>query len=487
MPTNLHQAFKSKAIGILMASTVLVTSSLAIAEDSGQNILSGSKAANSNEVLPNLQASANLTTPDGRNITIHREAQTGAARSSAIYFHRPLFAFVPNPDTQNTDHSILWDKVEEEGHMYVKLKLVLSTPEFRELARAAVIEDDPSIFADKQGIKERDIDVRPWPLKLLRLSAKNGLTGRTYGESLPESLRTAGDQIDVNLKIPTDKYDDFLNKLQNNRIKFSPSYTFSNSIVAFAQSATTISSDVTVTIDQALQTIQADEGQPIFQDDVRKLKNLLRQEITSTIRATDSQVLAHVTPHDISSQILKPTEVKFSTLDGNKDLLAKVEAYLAPIVRKMGQDNTDTKEKNDTTVDTQKQKLKLGASAATGASGSIELDKEQVKTLEKKHKVILTQSEDKNVIEPHSIEINYVREGWQSSLVDIFKTVYLSTGRDGSFQTDSPVLSSFTIDKLNEAIGNETIVISPYNRVPRGVPMLSFRADIPKRLDCVRW
>lgn len=466
------------AVAALATALTLTTPSLAFAEDAGKGILHGS-ASNVNEAFPTTLESASLGLPDGRNITIHREALVNGQRSNAIYFHRPLFAFVKNPDAETQSHPIIWDQIEYEDHVYLGMKLVLSTPEFRELARGAVIEEDSLIRVEKPEIQERDIDVRAWPLTLLRFQARHSLVGKEYGVSLPDSLRTSGDEIEISMKIPISEYPEFLSTLQNDRIKFSPSYTFSNAIVAFAQSATKISSEVSVAIDNALQSAQIEEGTPIFQKDAKRLRNVLRQSIVTTIRATDSAVLAHISPQDISGQILRPETTTFSDIEGNKELLEKVSAYLTPIIRKMSAENTTTDENNETTTDTKTKSIGLGY-GAVGFSGEVKLSDEQIKTLEKKHNVVFKETEDKDIIEPHSIDISYIRESWQDSLVDIFQTIYLATGRNNTFQTDSSIRANFTADKLQGDIDANRIIVSPYNRVPKGIPMLSFRADVPK-------
>lgn len=436
-------------------------------------------SSTANEVLPSLQAAADLELPDGRNITIHREAGVGQQRATAIYFHRPLFAFVEN--SNKSDHPVIWDKAEEDDDVYIRLRLTLSTPRFRELARNAVIDEDPSIHAEKPEIEGRNIDVRSWPLKLLRLEAENSLTGRKYGEiKNPESLRTSGDTIDVSMQVPSKDYPDFLQALKAGRLKFSPSYTFKNAVVAFGQSTSRVSGEVSVAISEALRSAQLEEGAPIFQEDLQRLQNTLTQAVTTKIRATDSSVLAHITPQDISGQILKPQQITFADLSSDNPLLAKVETYLVPIIRKMASEEGVDDEENETETTTNKQKIKLGVGTKTGGSADIELEREKKLELEKKHKVTFRDTEEKDVIEPHSIEVHYVREGWQENLLEIFQTVYLAVGIDSSFQTDSSVRADFTTDVLDQAMGANDIVVARYSGVPKGVPMFSLRADIPK-------
>ena len=227
-----------------------------------------------NEVLPSIQAAADLELPDGRNITIHREAQTGQKRKGAIYFHRPIFAFIKNPDNK-LEHPIFWDKIEYDNNIFISLHLLLSTLEFRELCSAAVIEEDPSLQIEKPEIKESDINVRPWPLKILKLEAKHALTGRKFGESLEESLRTTGNKVEVSIKIPSKNYPDFMKALNNERLKFSPSYTFENLIVASGSSATQITGEVSLAVNNIMNSHRLMEDKPIFQRDKSKLENIL--------------------------------------------------------------------------------------------------------------------------------------------------------------------------------------------------------------------
>lgn len=447
---------------------------------------------NANEVLPSLKASADITLPDGRNITIHREAQTGQTRNVAIYFHRPILAFEIN-ENRNTDHPLIWGIMEMGDYTFIQIKLVLSTPEFRELARTAVIEEDPSIHVESPEISGRDIDVRPWPIKLLRLEVKHSLTHQKFGENIPESLSTSGDAINVSFKIPNKDYDGFLKGLKKERIRFTPSYTYKNAIVAFARSATNVTSSLSPKIENELRSLQIEEGDPIFQSQRDQLENSLNQTIITTIQATDSNLMAHITPPDITNQILKPETVTFDDLRSNRQLLNKVEEYLSPIIRRMSSETVESQEDNDINQTTTTRTINgnIGSTPMQGSanfapdsigggslSGNVSIT--NVRTLEDKHKVTFTENEATDVIEPHSIEISYLQSGWQDNLLEVFQTIYLAVGRNDSFEEDSGVNSSFTVDNLSKLIESNNIFVSPHASVPKGVPMLSFRADIPK-------
>jgi hypothetical protein len=446
---------------------------------------------NANEVLPSLDKSADITLPDGREISIHPDAGTQQGSVGSQFFHRPINAFVLKKGG-GSDHAIIHAKAESGNYIYLELVIAMSSPKIVTLCQESVIAEDPAVRAANRNIQEREIVVRRWPLKLYRLQAKHALTKKFFGEIVtPESLRSAGDQIKMVLRINKGEYSEFLGLLKEDLINFYPSYTFSNAIVAFGQSTTKLSGELSIAINNAIQSQQLEEGAPIFQRDARSLQNKINQSYTSTTRATDASVLAFIKPKDISDKILKTEPITFKSMEENGALLDKVTSYLAPTIRKMHEENEDDKTTTNTDTKTDDITIKLEGSASpmaldkvlttgVGIEGSITISKKDVEELKTVHKVRFKKTEDRNVIEPHSIDITTIKEGWQTNILNLVEVIYLAVGQDESFQGDSPFKSSFTIDLLNEAVDSNQILTSPYSNVPRGVPMISFRSDIPK-------
>ena len=464
----------------IVGSLLLMVCSLSSAADIAS---SADYAGNSNEVLPRLESAARLALPDGRNVTVHREAQSGGQRSKAIYFHRPIFSFdikqkVHEP-ISSLDAPIVWDKEQRDGYEYLLLRVTLSSPEFRELARTAVIEQDPSIRVELPSISERDIDVRPWPLKLLRLEARHALTGEEFGTSIPKPLGASGDKIDVSLKVPTEKLSAFVQALRSGRLEFFPSYTFENSVIAFGQAATRISGEVSVGIKNSLRSQNLEEGRPILQSERRELETELRQTVLTAIRATDSSVLAHLGSDDISDQLFTSKQVPFSELDDGSTLLKRVEAYLAPIIRQMSQENEDIQQATQTSESKATKDVSFGASGA-GPNISGKLTDEQIDILTNDHRIRFKSTENSQVLEASTIEVSFLRSGWQNNIFESFRTVYLAVGRDSSFFPDSPIGASFTTEKLVEILGQGRMEVAPHALVPRGVILCSLRSDVPK-------
>ncbi len=482
----------SQTLSTMALTTALtLNTTFAVYAQSDNSTIQDNLPQGANEILPRLDKSADLLLPDGREISIHPDSRTAAGTIGSQFFHRPINAFITVSDSKH-GHAIIHDKYEDETHVYIAIRLAVSTPTFRELSRGAVIEEDPAVRLIKPEIEDREIDVRRWPLKLYRLEAKHALTGKRYSEASDlESLRSRGDELPMIIKIPSDEYEEFLINLKADRINFYPSYTFNNAIIAFGQSATTLSGEVSIAISNALSSQQLEEGGAIFQEDASKLENLIEQNIVTTIRATDQSVLAHITPKDVSSKIIQAESLKFNSLGGDEALLSSVSEYLVPIVRKMKEEYHDETTTSSTDEQNDDLTIKLGANATPttignmlktglGISGDLTLTKKQVQTLTNVHNVKFNETEEKDVIEPHSISISTIRNGWQNDLLNIFQTIYLAVGRDNSFQQDSSFRASFTLQVLGEAIGENQIVVSPYSGVPKGVPMISFRSDIPK-------
>ena len=160
------------------------------------------------DAVPSLQFSSAVILPDGRNIPIYKGSTKKGDEYGNIFFHRPIFAL--EKATPGTDFPIIHDKVEFDGSTYISLRVILSDPMIREIAAAAVLDRDIEIKKKTPQVRADEIDVRPWPLKVLKLSAVHSLTGYIYGESIQESLRTSGDTIQVSIKIPSPNYAAFL-------------------------------------------------------------------------------------------------------------------------------------------------------------------------------------------------------------------------------------------------------------------------------------
>lgn len=451
--------------------------------------ISGAKAqdwASANETLPSLDKSAELPLPDEREISIHKSAGTKEL-TRAVYFHRPVFAFIENTNNEDGEsfgHTLFWDKETLDGEVYILFKTRLSSPQIRELARTAVIEQDVELQTSRNPeFSDLDVEVRPWPIKLLRLEVKRRLVSSTYGDGTTDTLRSSGDDIEIVLKVPESTYPEFLEALKGNRVNFHPSYTYDNVIVAFGQTSQAVSGEISTAINNVLTSAQIERGGVIGQDDAANISETLRQSITTTIRATDPNVLAHIKPQDVAKLVIQPKKIEFRNLVGNSDLVNSVDSYLEPLKRDLKQIEEESNSATDATESNQSEEITLklkGSYGFASGSGEIKMTDEQKRKLENEHKVGFRKVEKSEEYELHYIEVSFVRDLWQENLVTTFQDIYLATGRDDSFQNDSPFRASFTVAELDDASEANDIVFSPNALVPRGVPMCSVRSNVPK-------
>lgn len=456
--------------------------------------------ASANEVVPRRQEAASMTLTDGRNITIHREDPSGVGnRAGTVYFHKPVFAFEESPRSLTNRPAVVWNEATDNSHTYVQIRLAISSPEVREKARAVVIEQDKSIQDLTTGVDATDIEVRAWPLKLLHLNVKHAVTGKLYGEAFTESLATVGDVVTVNLKISTIDFPEFIKafneefeankqaKSEKQKLKlisFVPEYTYKNARVAFGQIATTITQEVTQKVEDILESEQVRPNAPIFQRDAARITGKLKQAIRQTITATDSRVLNHIPALDVSTSIIQPQTITFSDLMGkDKALLASVAEYLKASVETV---KKNRKEHNNTT-DTRENETTKKINATAGFDNSIkaslggDLTDREKNELKRDYGVTFTEDTEKNTLQPHSIQISFLRNSWQQNFTDIVKTAYLSMGTDDSFSQDSAVHASFTRRELNISLKDYTITSAlPFSGILPGMAFCSFRADVPK-------
>jgi len=433
-----------------------------------------------NEALPRLESSAEMLMPDGRYVTIHRDAGVDGESNRAIYFHRPIFAFKLNSSNEN-GHQLIWRKVTEGEFTFFELQVFLSTPSLRQTAATAARSQDTKLSVGADQATDAAIEVKRWPIKILRMTAENVLTGEVYASThAPRSRRAEGDLVKVRFRIASDKYDELITALEAGDIQFIPEYTFNNAITAFAQNSTDVSGKLVVELENSLQASMVIEGGPIFQKDRASLENTVRNIVTSTISATDASILGSVQSSDILSKLLTSETELLEDLAKNPELLARVDDYLRPIIREMDFSKVTTDSETDTESDTVTAVLKY----EKVGSGTVTAEDKRV--LQREHKVVLTESENRKVIEPYSIDVSYIRSGWQENVVNIVFSAFIAKGRDESFFEDTPVSSEFTEETLQEVVETSSAELSPYTAYHKGFTICSFRRDLPtgfERLD----
>lgn len=432
-----------------------------------------SSQSNANEALPKADHAARMQA-DSRVVFIHPEDKTGGGRSKALYFHRPILAFKKNPN-KGTDHPIIWEQAPYgSDYMSISLKVVLTTEKFRKLAPFAVKEQDTKLEVTNPELRVDQIVVDRWPIKLLRFDVKQNFPGKNYGSAFDlESLAAAPDVVDVKIKIPSDQYDLFLKDLQKDNIDFVPEYTFSNVITAFAQVSQGFTNSISTKIEDVLENQDLQEGDPIFQSSKRELRTAIRNKVDTVISVTDQSIVEMITVPDISTQLLKTEPTTFEELAKDPDLLSKVEAYLAPTIRKMGYTKVETNRETDTQTSTDEKKLTFKKDP------NVVITDKDINKLEKEHKVVVTTSDDKDVIQAQEIEISYIRQGWRENITSAMTQAFIAKGVDKSFKRYTPIPSSFTLARFEAALGNNETLTSIFTNVPKGTVLCGIYDHVP--------
>ena len=426
------------------------------------------------DVKPSSESAAQLRLGSGRVITIHREDRVGPIRSGALYFHKPLFVFRDN-DQREIDHPIIWNKVHDGDSVFIAMKLLTTSSEFVELAKAAVLEQDAALAIEQPEVISRDVDVMHWPLRRLHLEFEHILTGTDYGATFDlKDISSQNDVVDIRVKIDAERYEEFIENLNAGNIQVTPFYTFLNRRVAFAQSEVRFSGDIAVQIANELSSDNVQEGEPIFQSEARELKNSIRQKLVTIIQASDADALQYVSPLDISNQLFTAETINLSDLEPSDPLLDKVESYLVAQINQIKSSRSNESRQTETDTNTN------STSVVLKEKPEVTISSEDIERLENEHKVKFSYEEDTGRYVPQEIEVTVVRSGWQDNITDIIQTINFAKGSSREVTEGTPFPTNYTEDRLYEDMSVERVLPTPFAGVPKGVALCSFRRDVPR-------
>ncbi|MCX6620766.1 MAG: hypothetical protein NTY38_06745 [Acidobacteria bacterium] len=418
---------------------------------------------------------------DGRSITIHAEEEsTKAGNSDRVFFHKPIFAFEENPVAVDNLPSLFWAEETEGGFVYMQVRLVLSSPEVREAAKAAIRAQYRSLQSPPSA-SDPTIEVNPWPAKILRLQAQNSTTYDSYGSAVSGALNTAGDVVEMNLAVPQDKYKRFIDAIKSNRVTFSPSYTFENAIIAIGRSSLEVSAKVSQGVSELLNSKQVKAGEPIFQDNASQLTSDLDQRIVQTIQATDATILSKIPSVNISGFVLEPPKVvTLDSMRANQDnaLLGSVKKYIEAVANKVSTTRKTTNQ-NQESKESESTKKLGGSYGSQGPGISVDITDKDKTTLTNTYGIEFTESSDKTVIEPHSIRIQYLRSSWQQNFTEIIQRAYLAVGVSREFEFDSSFKAAFTRAALERTLPQSLLSAVPFSGIQNGMAFCSFAETVP--------
>jgi hypothetical protein len=428
-----------------------------------------------NETLPRRDAAASITLPDERKLTIHAEDNSNTGiRGGVVYFHKPVFAFEENTKPLAGRPKIFWRELQDGDNTIVQVKIVLSTAKIQELARAAVIAQDKTL-RDKSAA---EVDVKPWPLRLLQLHIRHSVKDKFYGTGITGTLIRAGDTVPVNLKINTADFPEFLAEFENGLIDFEPSYTFNNAVVAFGEASTSIASNVAQALKNLLTSEQLTQRAPIFQMDVAGITTRIQQTIFQSMRMTDASIANLIPLPDINTSILQPQIIGYADMQkGDKALLNSVESYLkasVDTVTRTREDSSNVKKSQDGETT-----HKLGISYSS-TPFSYDLTDTQKDKLETEYGIKLVENVQTQTLQPHSIAVNFLRKSWQDNSAMIVRSAFLAVGRDLSFNHDTAFQGEFTRKSLEDSLGSMTKDAVPFSGVQPGMAFCYFGEGVPR-------
>src|SRR5262249_51828482 len=153
------------------------------------------------------------------------------------YFHKRLFILQTNSDPIQGFPDIVMAQPRTIGKKtYLTFGLILSTPQFREDARAFVIANDPELKIPGRQIDLNNIRIDRWPIITLDVKVIEPLSGSVLGRWLSPPLEAAGSIIEVPVGFDNESLELFKRLASTGDIQFMFSYTFTNIRVQFAVS-----------------------------------------------------------------------------------------------------------------------------------------------------------------------------------------------------------------------------------------------------------
>jgi len=423
----------------------------------------------SSDALPFSLSPARIHTVDPdtgeecRRINIYREdpnhsaAQDTAPARHRHYYHYPFGGWIVSKSNGLMSQPSIIHNISElkpDGTYTVKLKFSTTSPEIRELAKQAVLKYDRE-YALQGDIK--DVVIHPWPFTHSVWLFNSPSTGRTIGIAVTEVLESAS-TIELYTQVSANDLQEFIERTQDGSLRATPYFQARGQGSIAVNVEIRGNREVIQSVTANLSSEQLTGRSPIFQNEVQKVMQEVRESYTRTVRAQHPDLISQIDSSPLMARLFQSSQEYsldqlMSEFDGAADKFnAFIRPHLETFQREMARHNVQI----DIT-ETAKTKGKSGGGGFSvlgiGASSSWGSSESDLKRLEEVTGVTFQSSHGGTRFTPHSIKVSKLKEGWQNVSLDVQDSLFVSIGREHRYVPDTPIPANLTTQRARDSIG----------------------------------
>ena len=414
-------------------------------------------------------------TAAGFNVTrtIPVQRQDGLTRKSVgDYSHAPIFAFTERseplvimPDEGESGEAIELPRIfhqvmpGDNEVLLLTVEMVLSTPDFRELARLAVVGQDGDIIR-KSGGNDGDVSVSPWPTYQVFLYCLK------FGSDLPiafgktrDNISREGDRIRLPIEIDPTRLEEFCQLVKNEQLEFLFYYRGSEKEINYGNAETRGTINIADIVERLLTAEQINGSAVITRSDMDRVLRAISASSQTVIRG-DKDTIAVLQSNGIGT--LRDSlfaSFDYDTYSANMENQSATANALDDLIRPRqhyrvftrGQENAESNIKMRDVTDSGQLNTGFsmnGFSIGTTGKKTIKKGVSDSKTVVNSEK----ESNGESGFDDYNAQVYKLKDGWKTVELNDSVQVFLTVGNDKSFREDSPIPTTFTESILNQQL-----------------------------------
>jgi hypothetical protein len=443
---------------------------------------------------------------DGRQfrvVGINPQAKTSKNPIKGLRFHKIMGALAERDTPIEAGMPNIIDGIRRnpDGSVWLRFRVIVSTPEFRKRCRDAVLAQERELLREER-LTQDDIRIEPWPLKHCVVYMQDSFSKEIVAVSQTGALLGTKDEFNFTMQFSPEELIKILGLIRKGELEFVYSYSYIGSTVYIGSVDLKGVKNAKLFASQKLRSEQIDGKEPIFQAEATEAIRHLSLSVQKTMRVAHKELIPLLDLPNLYKQLFADDgQINFKDLKaGDEKVDAMLAAYLKPHLEQVRESYTG--EKSEITIHEDKvgegekgwwnlagqvgvtipiKMIPLSLGFGGGLGNDTTKSKEVLKRVENATGSKWGYDKVTERFRPHTIQKVKFQSGADNVLIDEKTTVFLSVGAANRYLEDTAIPVTFT----SKSAGASSIVIphgdhGPYEGVPVGAMVPFFGAKVPK-------
>lgn len=368
-------------------------------------------------------------------------AESGARGAPVTYFHTPLPMLVAHPEGGLIWHRENLHSLDGQDITSLSIRIVASTPTFREQCRELVLRDDDA-YVRSVGASRENVSVMLYPITgATVLVSMRDLPGEPLLAVPVRGLEYKADSFTVRLPLRSGRVAEFEELLQRNLLEIEVRYDYLGHTSSQVTQSAELDQEAQKDLQGLLSSAQGDFKGAILQNERNVLANRLLGRIRTLahVKGTSAIPLYRASVDHLLAQIAtdhRLTGAEARALCNQPEVRARLASYLQALPQRLNLSNVETKFRDAT--DARERSDQRGRTTSTGVSGSLgvsfgpvtagvsgsyqqtnqeESVQKVLKAVRDQYGIVLQKVSDSEFYEPHEIACSqWLQQGEQVKL-----------------------------------------------------------------------